>query len=87
MLTIPNLGNAIAHDVNIVETLPPELTYFASYTPIAEINGVGVGGFVGVPIGAPGGPLTWGAGNNDLSLDVAPGATLEIGRASCRERV
>ena len=78
MLTIPNLGNAIAHDVNIVETLPPELTYFAGYTPTAQINGVDVAGFVGVPLGAPGGPLVWGAGNNDISLDVPPGETLEL---------
>ena len=56
VLTIPNLGNAIAHDVNIVDTLPPELTFYAGYTPVAQINGIGVAGFVGVPLGAPGGP-------------------------------
>ena len=73
VLTIPNLGNAIAHDINIVDTLPPELTFFAGYTPTAQINGVDVAGFVAYPIGAPGGPLVWGAGNNDISLDIAAG--------------
>ena len=77
-LTVPNLGNAIAHDVNIVDTLPPELALYAGYTPTAQIDGIDVAGFVGIPSGAPGGPLVWGAGNNDGSLDVAPVATLEV---------
>jgi len=78
VLTIPNIGNAIAHDVNIVDTLPVELALYGAYTPIAQINGVDVAGFVGIPTGSPDGPLVWGAGNGDLSLDVAPGATLEL---------
>jgi uncharacterized repeat protein (TIGR01451 family) len=78
VLTIPNIGNAIAHDVNIVDTLPPELALYAGYTPIAQINGIDVAGFSGVPAGAPDGPLVWGAGNNDGSLEVAAGATLEV---------
>ena len=78
VLTIPNIGNAIAHDVNIVDTLPPELTFYGGYTPIAQINGIDVAGFVGIPSGAPNGPLVWGAGNNDGSLDVGPGDTLEV---------
>ncbi|MGB5412353.1 MAG: hypothetical protein WBN09_12535 [Woeseiaceae bacterium] len=78
VITIPNLGNAIAHDTNVVDTLPPELTFFAGYTPTAQVNGVDVAGFVAIPIGAPAGPLIWGAGNNDDSLDVPPGATLEL---------
>ena len=78
VLTIPNIGNAIAHDANIVDTLPPELSLYGGYTPIAQINGIDVPGFVGVPTGAPNGPLVWGAGNNDGSLDVAPGDTLEL---------
>ena len=77
-ITIPNIGNAIAHDVNIVDTLPPELTFYGSYTPIAQVNGIDVAGFVGIPAGAPNGPLVWGAGNNDGSLDVGPGDTLEV---------
>ena len=51
VLTIPNLGNATAHDVNIIDTLPPELSFFAGYTPMAQINGLGVAGFVPTPIG------------------------------------
>ena len=78
LLTIPNFGNAIAHDVNITDTLPVELTLDGAYTPIAQIGGVDVPGFVGVPVGSPNGPLVWGAGNGDLSLDVAPGSTLEV---------
>jgi len=78
VLTIPNIGNAIAHDVNIVDTLPPELTFYGGYTPIAQINGVDVAGFIGNPLGSPTGPLVWGAGNNDGNLDVAPGDTLEV---------
>ncbi len=78
VLTIPNIGNAIAHDVNIVDTLPVELTLYDVYTPIAQIDGVDVAAFVGVPVGSPDGPLVWGAGNGDLSLDVAPGSTLEL---------
>ena len=78
VLTIPHVGNAIAHDVNIVDTLPPELALYDGYTPFAQINGVDVAGFVGIPAGSPDGPLIWGAGNNDGSLDVAPGSTLEL---------
>ncbi len=78
VLTIPNPGNAIAYDTNITDTLPPELTLDVSYTPTAQIDGVPVAGFVGIPTGAPDGPLLWGAGNNDGSLDIAPGATLEV---------
>lgn len=78
VLTIRNVGNAIAHDVNIVDNLPVELALSGSYTPIAQIGGVAVPGFVGVPAGSPNGPLNWGAGNGDLGLDVPPGATLEL---------
>ena len=78
VLTIPNIGNAVAHDVNIVDTLPLELALHDAYTPIAQIDGVDVAGFVGLPVGSPNGPLVWGAGNDDLSLDVAPGSTLEV---------
>jgi uncharacterized repeat protein (TIGR01451 family) len=77
-LTIPNGGDSIAHDTNVTDTLPPELTLDTSYTPTAQIDGVDVPGFVAVPAGSPNGPLVWGAGNGDGSLDVAPGATLEI---------
>ncbi len=78
VLTIPNTGNAIAHDVNIVDTLPAEMGLSATYTPMAQIDGIGVSGFVGLPTGSPDGPLVWGAGNGDGSLDLAPGSILEL---------
>ncbi len=78
ILTIPNLGNAIAYDTNIVDTLPPELSFYAAFTPTAQINGVDVSGFVSAPSGGLSGPLVWGAGNDDGSLDIPPGATLEL---------
>lgn len=78
LLTIPNVGSAIAHDTNIVDTLPIEMRLDETYTPTAQIDGLDVAGFVGTPAGSPNGPLVWGAGNGDLSLDVAPGSTLEL---------
>ena len=52
--------------MNIVDTLPIELALSGDYTPTAAINGTPVAGFVGVPAGAPDGPLVWGRGNGDL---------------------
>ena len=78
LLRIQNLGNATAYDINIVDTLPPELQFDASYTPIAQIDGLDVGGFIGTPAGAPAGPLIWGAGNGDNSLDLSAGRVLEV---------
>ena len=78
VLTIPNTGNATAHDVNIVDTLPIEMALSAAYTPTAQIDGIDVPGFIGIPAGSPNGPLNWGGGNNDGSLDVVPGAILEV---------
>lgn len=77
-LTIPNIGTANAYDVNVVDTLPPELTLYSGYTPTGQINGVDVTDFVAIPANAPDGPLIWGADNGDPSLDLAPGDTLEI---------
>ena len=78
VITIQNIGNAMAHDINVVDTLAPELNYYAAFSPTAQINGVDVAGFAPVPQGVPAGPLNWGAGNGDLSLDLAPGEILEI---------
>ena len=77
-LTIPNIGTAVAYDTNITDTLPPEMELYSGFTPTAQINGLDVAGFIAVPSGAPNGPLVWGAGNGDLSLDMAPGDTLEL---------
>ncbi len=78
VLTIPNVGDAIAHDVNLVDTLPVELTLYDAYTPIARIDGADVADFVGIPAGSPDGPLIWGRDNGDGSLDLAPGSTLQV---------
>ncbi|MCZ6770561.1 MAG: hypothetical protein O7G83_01075, partial [Proteobacteria bacterium] len=78
VVTIPNGGNAMAYDGNIVDTLPPELAFYGGFVPTATINGVAAPGFIGVPTGAPDSPLIWGAGNGDGSLDIPPGGVLEL---------
>lgn len=78
LVTITNAGGATAYDVNITDTLPIELALSSDYTPTAAINTVPVAGFVAVPAGAPNGPLMWGRGNSDLSLDLPAGAFLEL---------
>lgn len=78
LVTITNAGGATAYDVNITDTLPIELGLSSDYTPTAAINTVPVAGFVAVPAGAPNGPLLWGRGNSDLSLDLPAGAFLEL---------
>lgn len=78
VVTIVNGGNASAYDVNVVDTLPPELTLSAIFTPTATIGGVPVAGFVATPAGAPAGPLVWGRQNGDDSLDVPAGQSLVL---------
>ena len=78
VITIPNSGNATAYDVNVVDTLPPQLELDAGFTPTATIGGTPVAGFVAAPAGAPNGPLVWGAGNGDGSLDIPAGSTLVL---------
>jgi len=78
VVTIPNSGNATAYDVNVVDTLPPQLELDAGFTPTAAIDGNPVAGFVAIPAGAPNGPLIWGAGNVDTSLDIPAGSTLVL---------
>jgi len=78
VVTVINGGDATAYDVNVVDTLPVELVLYGSFTPTAEINGAPVLGFVGTPAGAPAGPLVWGRGNGDLSLDIPAGRFLEL---------
>jgi uncharacterized repeat protein (TIGR01451 family)/fimbrial isopeptide formation D2 family protein len=78
VVTIPNGGNATAYDVNVVDTLPPQLGLDAGFTPTATIDGTPVAGFVATPAGAPNGPLVWGIGNGDGSLDVPAGSTLVL---------
>ena len=78
VITIVNGGGATAYDVNVVDTLPVELALLDAYTPTAEINAAPVAGFVATPAGAPRGPLVWGRGNGDDSLDIPAGAFLEL---------
>jgi len=76
VISMNNSGTATAYDVNIVDTLPAELVLDASFTPTATIGGVAVVGFVDAPTGAPNGPLIWGQGNGDSTLDIPVGDIL-----------
>ena len=78
VITIVNGGDATAYDINIVDTLPVELTLDAGFTPTATIDTVAVAGFIDAPTGAPDGPLVWGRDNGDESLDLAAGSFLEL---------
>lgn len=75
VITIPNTGNATAYDLNIVDTLPANLGLDTSFTPTADIGGA-VAGFVDTPTGSPNGPLIWGRGNADNTLDIPAGSSL-----------
>jgi uncharacterized repeat protein (TIGR01451 family)/fimbrial isopeptide formation D2 family protein len=78
VLTIPNNGSSTAYDVNLVDTLPPGLSLDAGFTPTALINGVPAAGFTATPLNAPNGPLIWGRGNGDESLDIPAGQSLVL---------
>ncbi len=77
-MTFVNGGNATAYDLNVVDTLPPELALAPGFTPTATIDGIPVAGFVPTPAGAPNGPLVWGRQNADDSLDLPAGSVLEL---------
>ncbi|MGD9007846.1 MAG: isopeptide-forming domain-containing fimbrial protein, partial [Desulfobacteraceae bacterium] len=78
VLTIPNSGTSTAYDVNVVDTLPSGLSLSAGFTPTAVINGTPAAGFVATPLNAPNGPLIWGQGNGDGSLDIPAGQALVL---------
>lgn len=71
-----NTGNSTAFDVDVKDTLPAGLSWYSGFAPTATINGVPVAGFVPTPAGQPVGPLIWGQGNGDGSLDIPVGQTL-----------
>lgn len=71
-----NTGNAAAFDVNLVDHMPTGVVLYDGFTPTATIGLAPVAGFVATPAGAPAGPLIWGRGNGDGSLDVPAGQTL-----------
>jgi uncharacterized repeat protein (TIGR01451 family)/fimbrial isopeptide formation D2 family protein len=73
-----NTGNSTAYDVDVKDTLPPGLVWYPGFTPTATVNGVSVVGFVPTPAGQPAGPLVWGQGNGDGSLDIPSGQTLIV---------
>ena len=78
VVSVVNGGNATAYDVNVVDTLPVELALYDGFTPTATIDAAAVPGFAGTPAGAPDGPLVWGRGNGDDSLDIPAGGSLEL---------
>ena len=71
-----NTGNSTAYDTNVKDTPPLGLTWYSGFVPTATINGIPVAGFVPTPAGAPNGPLIWGQGNGDGSIDIPAGQTL-----------
>ncbi|HHP7235775.1 MAG TPA: hypothetical protein ACFCUC_14180 [Desulfobacterales bacterium] len=77
-VTVLNSGTATAHDVNLVDTLPGQLTLYSGFTPTALINGSTVAGFASTPGGAPDGPLVWGRDNGDESLDIPVAQSLVL---------
>jgi uncharacterized repeat protein (TIGR01451 family)/fimbrial isopeptide formation D2 family protein len=77
-VTVSNSGNATAYDINLVDTLPPELEFYSGFTPTATINGTAVSGFMPTPAGAPVGPLVWGRDNGDNNLDLPAGQDLVL---------
>ena len=78
VIVILNSGTSTAHDVNVVDSLPPELSLFTGFAPTALIGGAPAAGFVSTPANAPNGPLVWGQGNGDGSLDIPVAQSLVL---------
>jgi len=76
VVSVVNEGDGTAWDLNLVDTIPPELSLDGGFTPTATIDMAPVGGFVATPAGGPGGPLVWGRENGDQSLDLPPAGFL-----------
>ncbi|HEX5636634.1 MAG TPA: hypothetical protein VFY78_06075, partial [Gammaproteobacteria bacterium] len=77
-VTIENTGNATAFDINVRDNIPASVQFDGTFTPTATINAIPVAGFVTAPLNAPGGPLIWGRGNADETLDVPAGQILVL---------
>lgn len=77
VVSVPSTGNSTVFDLNIIDTLPADLTLVPG-SATAEINGVAVAGFVADPTMLPGGVLNWGQGNGDGSLDIPVGQSLTL---------
>jgi len=78
VVTLTNTGSSTAFDTNVVDTLPAELQRDISFTATALINGVAAIGFNATPANDPAGPLIWGQGNADGSLDIPVGQSLVL---------
>ncbi len=78
VIAILNTGTSTAYDVNVVDTLPSELSLYTGFTPTALIDGAPAAGFVSTPANAPNGPMVWGQGNGDGSLDIPVGRSLVL---------
>ncbi|RFA33208.1 hypothetical protein CAL65_17705 [Alkalilimnicola ehrlichii] len=75
-VTIPNNGDSTAWDVNIVDSLPPELELLGE--PSAVIDGAPVADFNPTPATNADGYKVWGRDNGDESLAIPAGATLVL---------
>ncbi|WOX04765.1 isopeptide-forming domain-containing fimbrial protein [Microbulbifer pacificus] len=80
VLTIRHTGASTvdAFDLNVLDILPPEVRFEASFAPTASINGSPVAGFVAAPATPASDQLVWGRENGDNGLDLPLGQTLEI---------
>ncbi|WP_054030668.1 DUF11 domain-containing protein [Desulfatitalea tepidiphila] len=78
VVSVTNAGTATAYDVNVVDTLPANLTFYNGFTPTALIAGTAVAGFIPNPANEPAGPLVWGRDNADESLDIPTGQSLVL---------
>ena len=78
VIAVLNSGTSTAYDVNVIDTLPSELSLYTGFAPTALINGVPAAGFTSTPANAPNGPLVWGRGNSDGSLDIPVGRSLVL---------
>jgi len=78
VVTINNNGDAFSYDTNIVDSIPVGVSFDAGFVPTATINTVAVAGFVPTPAGTPAGPLIWGRGNADETLDIPVGGQLVL---------
>ncbi|MCG6939587.1 MAG: DUF11 domain-containing protein [Gammaproteobacteria bacterium] len=77
-ITVTNNDSIEAFDFNIRDELPAELQLDTAFIPTALINGVAVTGFNATPAASPAGPLVWGRGNADNTLDIPPGQSLVL---------
>jgi uncharacterized repeat protein (TIGR01451 family)/fimbrial isopeptide formation D2 family protein len=74
VVTIPNSGDSIAHDANVVDTLPAGVT-FVTGSATAQLNGAAA-----APL-APavaGNTLTWGRDSGDGTLDIGVNQSLVL---------